>query len=210
MVSISDHCDDEDETTGSACEGVMHIRTAVVELVLIILAAVFFAACDRSPTSPIHESDTPASPAPSPAPSPVQVPAGTPRVEIVHDPDMWNVPAGQDHDGSYLLDWAGGWYCVWLSNIPHTTADDCRDDTFAFSWWPAGSVGSGSWSGATWSRGCQTYPNRTNPGACFLSPSQNSASELESITIVGRERTANGAESEVFRTDVRDQISGSL
>jgi hypothetical protein len=169
---------------------------------LIVLAAVFFAACGRYPTSPFRESDNPPRPASSPAPSPVPVPMGPTRVEIVHDPDNVNVPVGQDHDGSYLLDWDGGWYCVWLDNIPNTRADDCRDYTFTFSWLPTGSVGSGSWSGATWSRGCHTYPNRINPGACFLSPPRNSASELESIAIIGRERTANGAESDVFRTDV--------
>lgn len=165
----------------------------------LMLVIALCGACDgRTPTFP-----TPAPPPSPPAsPSPPPAPVVPHQVEIVYDPDMYSIPTPQDSDGSYLLDWAAGWYCVWLNNIPSTPADHCREYRFTFSWLPAEVGLPEFWSGPTWSRGCRTYPNQINPGACFQSPARNSVSTLQSITIVGAERTSNGAETEVFRTEL--------
>lgn len=158
------------------------------------------AGCDESsgrlPTRPSAPSP-PASPSPPPAPI---VPH---QVEIVFDPDMYNTPAPKESDGSYLLDWAVGWYCVWLNGIPSTPADHCREYRFTFSWLPSVVSLPAFWSGPTWSGyGCRTYPNQINPGPCFESPGRNSVSALQSITLVGTERTSTGAETEVLRTEL--------
>jgi hypothetical protein len=115
---------------------------------------------------------------------------------------MYNTAAPRDSDGSYLLDWAAGWYCVWLNNIPSTPADHCREYRFTFGWLPAVVSLPEFWSGPTWSYGCRTYPHRTNPGPCFESPARNNVSALQSIKLVGTERAPNGAETEVFRTEL--------
>jgi hypothetical protein len=158
--------------------------------VLLVFTLAFCAACDsRTPSQRIWFPSPPT----SPTPPPPAVPMGPPHlVEIMYDPDMWNSPAPRDADGSYVLDWAAGWYCVWLSNVPDTTPDSCREYRFTFSWPPELS------SGATWSRGCQKYPNTTNPGTCFQSPSRDSVSARQSITIVGLERLENKSETEMF------------
>jgi hypothetical protein len=155
--------------------------------------------CDESsgrlPTLP----SPPSSPA-SPSPPPATVVSH--QVDIVYDPDMYNTSAPRAGDGSYFLDWAAGWYCVWLNNIPSTPADHCRDYSFTLSWLPAVVSLQQFWSGPTWSYGCRSYPHRINPGPCFESPARNSVSALQSITIVGTERMSNGAETEVFRTEL--------
>jgi hypothetical protein len=143
----------------------------------------------------------PSAPSPPASPSTPPAPVVSHQVEIVFDPDMYDTPAPKESDGSYLLDWAAGWYCVWLNSIPSTPADHCREYRFTFSWLPAVVSLPEFWSGPTWSRGCRTYPNQINPGACFESPARNSVSVLQSITIVGTERTSR-AETEVLRTEL--------
>jgi hypothetical protein len=129
-------------------------------------------------------------------------PAVAHLVGISWEPD-WNGAWAQiDSDGAHLLDWGAGWYCVWLNNIPPTPADHCREYTFTFSWLPDVVSLPQFWSGATWSRGCRTYPNQSNAGACFQSPARNSVSTRQSITIVGSERTSTGTETETFRTEI--------
>jgi hypothetical protein len=163
----------------------------------LVLAIAVCGACNSgTPTfpSPAPPPSSPASPSPPPAPV---VPH---QVEIVFDSDMYKTPAPRESDGSYLLDWAAGWYCVWLNSIPSTPADHCREYGFTFSWLP--SVVSLPRSGPTWSRGCHTYPNQINPSACFQSPVRNSVSALQSLTIVGTERASNRAETEVLRTEL--------
>ena len=167
--------------------------------VRLMLVIALCAACDsQAPTfpSPAPPPSSPASPSPPPAPI---VPH---QIEIVYDPDMDGTPAPRDSDGSYLLDWAAGWYCVWLNNVPPTPANQCREYRFTFSWLPAVVSLPEFWSGPTWSRGCRTYPNQINPGACFQSPARQSINALQSIRILGTERTPNGAETEVFRTEL--------
>jgi hypothetical protein len=120
--------------------------------VRLMIAIAWCGACDsRTPTRPSLTS----SPSPSPPPSPPPVPVVPHNVVIWYYPDMWSTPAPRDSDGSYLLDWAAGWYCVWLQNIPSTPADYCREYTFTFSWPPGGL------SGQTWSHGCQPTPTHS-------------------------------------------------
>jgi hypothetical protein len=155
--------------------------------------------CDKSSA---RLPTLPSAPSPPASPSPLPAPVVSHQVEIVFDPDMYNTPAPKESDGSYLLDWAVGWYCVWLNSIPSTPADHCREYKFTFSWLPAVVSLPEFWSGPTWSHGCRTYPNPINPGACFESPARNSVGVLQSITIVGTERTSNRAETEVLRTEL--------
>ena len=115
---------------------------------------------------------------------------------------MFNTPAEQDLDGSYLLRWDAGWYCIWVTQLPHTGGDRCREYRLTFSWTPLERSVAELWSGATWSRGCQTYPNRYNPGACFGSASRGSVGAVQSITVVATERSPSGPETEVFRAVV--------
>jgi hypothetical protein len=114
---------------------------------------------------------------------------------------MYNTPAPQDSDGAYLLDWAAGPHCISLSGIPATPPDHCREYTFTFTWVPDDLFVSQSASSGTSSHGCHTFPSRTGPGVCFMSPAPNSVNAMQSITIVGRERMPNGEERDVFRTE---------
>ena len=165
------------------------------------IAVLMCAGCDAgTPTTPRWVTRPSPPPAPDPAPPPPD--QGPHRIEVVYEPDMWNTPAPQDADGSYLLDWSAGWYCVWVNNVPHTSQDRCREYTLAFSWLPDGLSVSASASGGTWSRGCQSYPSRSNPGTCFSSPPRASVGALQSISIVARERTPGDVETEVFRTEL--------
>jgi hypothetical protein len=115
---------------------------------------------------------------------------------------MSNAPAPQDSDSAYFLDWAAGWYCVYLSNIPNTAEGHCREYTFTFSWEPDDLNVSQAASSGTSRHGCQTFgaPSTPLPGVCFLSPSRHSLHPTQSISIVGRERSSAAAETDAFST----------
>jgi hypothetical protein len=173
-------------------------RRASLGLGLTLVIAVCGACDSGTPTRPSFAPSPLPPPSASPPP-PLIVPH---QVEIAWDPDNYVATAPIDSDGAYLLEWAAGWYCIWLNNIPSTPADHCREYTFTFSWLPATVSLPEFWSGATWSRGCRTYPNQINPGACFQSPARNSVNAMQSITIVGTERAPNGTETQTFRTEL--------
>jgi hypothetical protein len=119
-------------------------------------------------------------------------------VKIWYDPDMCHTEAPHEGNGPYTLNWAAGWYCVSVENIPSTPPDRCREYAFSFSWSPDNLDGSST------TRGCLSYPihPRVLPTMCFMSPAPDSIGAQQSITVVGRERLPSGAETEVLRRNL--------
>lgn len=168
----------------------------------LALALVICGGCDSDSSSRRSLAPSPLPPtAPSPPPAPAP-PVAPHRVVVSYEPDWDGSPAPRDSDGSYLLDWGGAWYCVWLDNIPSTLPDRCRDYPFTFSWLPSTVSLPELWTGPLWSRGCRSYPHQINPGPCFQTPARDSVSARQSITIVGMERVPNGTPTEMFRTEL--------
>ena len=149
-------------------------------------------ACDSYiPTQPATSHPAPTRPTLGPRP----VPGGPHVIEFVYDPDLFNEPAPQDADGTFVLLWDRTPYCMWLQNIPETPPDACRTYSAAFSLWPGDLRDIG--------RGCLSYPNQFGPGVCFDAPARNSVSSQQSIAITATERSLDGRTTEVFRRDVR-------
>lgn len=138
--------------------------------------------------------------APAPTPTPTPAPVVPHLIDLRYDPDMYNTTPPRDGDGSYLLDWGAGWYCVWLNNIPDTPEGHCREYLYTFSWLPSSRPD--HWAGSTYNRGCHLYPNRFNPGPCFESPARGSIGDRQSIAIVGMERGTSGTATAIWRTEV--------
>lgn len=169
-------------------------RTGVVMIFVALCIA-----CDLG-TVTLPRPSSSVSPSPTPSPSPTSF--APHQIEIQYDPDRFGGPAPRDTDGAFLLDWGARRYCLWLTEIPHTPADSCREYSFRFSWESAQNSDGSVWSDSTSSRGCHKYPSGINPGPCFSSPRRHSVGWTQSVTILGRERTSSGTHSEVFRTVV--------